>query len=125
MYEHLLSSGYQLFLKNIKSCLSQQDGSWEGEKNKDGSRIFAYGSFPPIKIQVPEALHWPQPIAQSRGNYQASLPQLLADARQLGDEIAKGDTGYKTNQPWACLWLPSGFKCLICISGITCGKRRN
>ncbi|MES2732151.1 MAG: DinB family protein [Bacteroidota bacterium] len=97
MYEHLLSSGYQLFFKKIKACLSQQHGSWEGEKNKDGARIFASGSFPPIKIKIPEAWLGPSPVAKPRDTYQASLLQFLSEARQLGSEIAQGDTGYKTN----------------------------
>jgi hypothetical protein len=97
MYEHLLSSSYQLFFKKINACLRQQYGSAEGEKTSDAAKMFSYGSFPPIKIKVPEAWQGPQPMAQSRKSYAVALTQLLTDARRLGQEIAKDTAGYKTN----------------------------
>ena len=97
MYEHLLSSSYQLFFKKIDACLRQQYGSPEGEKTSEGAKVFSYGSFPPIKIKVPEAWQGPPLSAQSRESYAAALNQLLTDARRLGEEIAKDTTAYKTH----------------------------
>ena len=97
MYEHLLASSHQLFFKKINACLRQQYGSPEGEKISEGAKIFSYGSFPPIKIKVPQAWQRPQPTPQSRESYAVALNQLLTDVRSLGEEVAKDTAAYKTN----------------------------
>ncbi len=99
MYEHLVSSAYNLFFKKIKACLTHQYGSLEGEKNKDGMKMYSYGSFPPIKIEMPEVWRGPQPVARPRQEYSAALASFLADVRQLGEQVAKDDGAYKTNHP--------------------------
>jgi hypothetical protein len=99
MYEHLLSSAYNLFFRKINACLTHQHGSLEGEKNKDGVKLFAYGSFPPMKIQMPEVWRGPQPIALPRQAYATALVNFLADVQQLGEEVAKDEGAYKTNHP--------------------------
>ena len=97
IYEHLLSSSYQLFFKKIDACLRQQHGSLEGEKNTDGVKMFSYGSFPPIKIKVPEAWQGPPPVAKPKDSYPAALNQFLTDAYRKGEEVANDTAGYKTN----------------------------
>jgi len=99
MYEHLVSSAYNLFFRKIKACLTHQYGSLEGEKNKDGMKLFAHGSFPPIKIAIPEAWRGPQNIAHPRLEYTTLLANFLTDTKQLGQEVAKDDGTYKTNHP--------------------------
>jgi hypothetical protein len=96
MYEHLLSSSYQLFFKKIDACLHQQYGSLEGEKNSDGVKMFSYGSFPPIKIKMPEAWQGPQPVAKPKDSYVAAMKQFLTDAYHKGEEVAGDTAGYKT-----------------------------
>jgi hypothetical protein len=104
MYEHLyITSGY-FFMANVMRCLEQRKGQIGGEKNEYGEKQYKYGTFPPIKIKIPEVLRGPEPNAKTRAEYKVLLPKVLEDAQKLIELIEANDGQYKTNHP-AFGWL--------------------
>ncbi|WP_026998896.1 DinB family protein [Eisenibacter elegans] len=95
MYEHLIQSS-KFFVIQLKSCLEQKNGSTEGERNEHGDKAFQYNSFPPIKIEVPEAWRGPDPEAKDRAYYRTALQSTLDYVSKLEERVAQNDGQYKT-----------------------------
>ncbi len=95
MYEHLITSS-SFFRYQIKLCLSQQKGQLGGEKNSTGENMYQYGSFPPIKIKIPEAWKGPEPSAKPKEAYHALLQKELDSLCELVDIIQDDAGEYKT-----------------------------
>ncbi|MEC0125412.1 DinB family protein [Paenibacillus pabuli] len=56
MYQHLIQSAMKLHLANVRLCISADEKTvkkTDQGKTEAGEVIFAQGSFPPIRIQVP------------------------------------------------------------------------
>lgn len=95
MYEHLLTST-EFFIAQIRGCLKEEKGSFEGEKTPIGEQIIAFGSFPPMEIKVPEKYRTAgEPIAQSRKIYQERFQELIQTLPLLQKEIEARPTPYK------------------------------
>lgn len=54
MIQHLINSALHMQLPNVEQCLAANNSALSlTEKTKNGVAVFAQGSFPPIRIQVP------------------------------------------------------------------------
>ncbi len=104
MYEHLAVSSQFFFLANCVRCLEKRKGQLGGEKNEFGEKLFIKGSFPPIKIKIPEVLRGPDPVAKSRQEYRQILEKILVDSKNLIEAVSNDDSSYKALQP-AMGWL--------------------
>jgi DinB superfamily len=104
MYEHLTVSSSFFFLANCLRCLEKRKGQEGGEKNEFGEKLFIKGSFPPIKIKIPEVLRGPEPVAKTRAEYQILLAKILVDSKNLIAAVNNDDGSYKALQP-AMGWL--------------------
>ncbi len=104
MYEHLyITSGY-FFMAHVMRCLEQRKGQIGGEKNEFGEKQYKFGTFPPIKIKIPEVLRGPEPVAKTSSEYKVLLAKVLVDAQKLIEPIEANDGQYKTLHP-AFGWL--------------------
>jgi DinB superfamily len=104
MYEHLVVSSQFFFLANCVRCLEKRKGQLGGEKNEFGEKLFMKGSFPPIKVKIPEVLRGPEPVAKSRQEYRPILEKILIDSANLIEAVNNDDGSYKAIQP-AMGWL--------------------
>ena len=98
VYEHLFQAS-RLFFFNIKSCLSKENGAAEGGKNENGEKMFALGSFPPIKIKKPKEFGNIEPTAQNLENYKEIFEGLLSKAESIMNAVAEDDGSYKVAHP--------------------------
>lgn len=95
MYEHIVGSAF-FFIKQISSCLNQENGSLEGSKNEHGVKSFEkYNSLPPIKIQVPKAWRGPDPIAKPKDEYKGILEKVLQKYQPLIIKVDSDESNYK------------------------------
>lgn len=55
MVQHLINSALYMQLRNVDQCLVPSEDSLVSQagKTEAGAAIFAEGSFPPIRVQVP------------------------------------------------------------------------
>jgi DinB superfamily len=104
MYEHLTVSSNFFFLANCVRCLEKRKGQEGGEKNEFGEKLFIKGSFPPVKIKIPEVLRGPEPVAKTRQEYRMLLAKILIDSENLIETVINDDSNYKALQP-AMGWL--------------------
>ena len=75
-----------------------------GEKNEFGEKLFIKGSFPPVKIKIPEVLRGPEPVAKACKEYRSILEKVLSDSKNLIDAVSNDEGSYKALQP-AMGWL--------------------
>jgi hypothetical protein len=104
MYEHLTVSSNFFFLANCVRCLEKRKGQEGGEKNEFGEKLFMKGSFPPVKLKIPEVIRGPEPVAKSREAYRPILEKILVDSKNLIEAVSNDDGSYKAIQP-AMGWL--------------------
>jgi DinB superfamily len=104
MYEHLTVSSQFFFLANCLRCLEKRKGQEGGEKNEFGEKLFIKGSFPPVKLKIPDAIRGPEPIAKTREEYKSILAKILADSQNLIEAVSNDDGSYKALQV-AMGWL--------------------
>jgi hypothetical protein len=98
VYEHLFQAA-RLFFFNIKSCLNKENGASEGGKNENGQKMFALGSFPPIKIKKPKEFGNSEPTAQSLNSYKEIFEGVLSKAESIQSAVAQDDGSYKVAHP--------------------------
>lgn len=60
MVQHLINSALYMHLRNIEQCLvpSQDQPVLQTGKTEVGAAVFAQGSFPPIRVQVPPSAQY-------------------------------------------------------------------
>jgi len=104
MYEHLTVSSQFFFLANCVRCLEKRKGQEGGEKNEFGEKLFIKGSFPPVKLKIPDAIRGPEPIAKTREEYRNILAKILTDSQNLIEAVSNDDGSYKALQV-AMGWL--------------------
>lgn len=104
MYEHLTVSSQFFFLANCLRCLEKRKGQEGGEKNEFGEKLFIKGSFPPVKLKIPDAIRGPEPVAKTREEYKSILKKILADSQNLIEAVSNDDGSYKALQV-AMGWL--------------------
>lgn len=104
MYEHLTVSSNFFFLANCVRCLEKRKGQEGGEKNEFGTKLFIKGSFPPVKLKIPEVIRGPEPVAKTRQEYRPILEKILVDSNNLIEAVNNDDGSYKALQP-AMGWL--------------------
>ena len=104
MYEHLYVSTNFFFLANIQRCLDQRKGQLGGEKNEHGENLYKYGSFPPVKIKIPDVLRGPEPVGKTRDAYVPLLDKMTEDYVKMLEAVAQDTGQYKCIQP-AFGWL--------------------
>lgn len=95
MYEHLIISN-SFFYYQINNCFSQRKGQIGGDKNPTGENMYQYGSFPPIKIKIPEAWKGPEPIAKAKQEYTKLLQTELEKLNLLITPLQNDSGEYKT-----------------------------
>jgi hypothetical protein len=95
MYEHLYSS-HSFFIYQVKNCLAQRKGQIGGEKTEIGENIYKYGTFPPIKVTIPEKYRGPEPIAKPRTAYAEMLETMQTDFQALVEPLEQDSGAYKT-----------------------------
>lgn len=104
MYEHLTVSSQFFFLANCVRCLEKRKGQEGGEKNEFGEKLFIKGSFPPVKLKIPDAIRGPEPVAKTREEYKSILKKILTDSQNLIEAVSNDDGSYKALQV-AMGWL--------------------
>lgn len=98
MYEHLALSSFMFFLANTKRCLEKRKGKEEGAMNEHGRALFAVGSFPAIKIKMPEAVAH-VPVARPLAIYKEELQRIVIDAQAMIEPLSQDTGQYKTYHP--------------------------
>jgi hypothetical protein len=109
LYEHLHITSNFFFLKNIKYCIEQRNGQLGGLMTDIGLRVFAQGSFPPIKVKVPFA-EYEDPSANTISYYKLSFGKTTQQIQQQQAAIQASNPLYKTSHIVfgmlnACEWL--------------------
>jgi hypothetical protein len=104
MYEHLVTSSNFFFLANCVRCIEKRKGQEGGEKNQFGEKLFLKGSFPPVKLKIPDPIRGPEPVAKTRQEYRPILEKILVDSKNLIEAVNKDDGSYKALQV-AMGWL--------------------
>lgn len=104
MYEHLTVSSQFFFLANCVRCLEKRKGQEGGEKNEFGEKLFTKGSFPPVKLKIPDAIRGPEPVAKTKEEYRSILKKILTDSQNLIEAVSNDDGSYKALQV-AMGWL--------------------
>ncbi len=97
MYEHIFVSS-QFFLYQASNCISERKGQIGGNKTDIGQNIYQYGSFPPIKIKIPEAYQTPEPlVSKTRMEYNLLLVDMLFKMEKMIEILEKSNLEYKVN----------------------------
>ncbi len=95
IYEHLLKSN-RFFLDQVQACLDRIKGELGGEKTEAGTNMYQHGSFPPIKIKIPEAWQGPEPIAREIDKYPNLYEVELSKWKMIRARVAQDEGKYKT-----------------------------
>jgi hypothetical protein len=96
MYEHLTTS-HSFFIYQVKNCLEKRKGELGGEKTDIGKNIYQHGTFPPIKVSIPEKYRGPEPVARAISEYKVIFEQMKTDFTALVDKISADEGEYKTS----------------------------
>lgn len=76
LYEHISQSN-AFFARLVQYCLKQEKGQLGGAKNEVGEKIFAQGTFPPIRIKMPEEFK----VTVKEPKAQDAYPPILEQER--------------------------------------------
>lgn len=88
VYAHILGGAHQFFFDHVEKCL-------KGEKTENGSKklpgrlIFLLGSFPPIRIRMPEAIQKRIPKEFSTEMYQPKIKEVQPILDMLPGQLEK------------------------------------
>lgn len=91
MVQHLINSALYMQLRNIDQCLvlSQDPLVSHVGKTEDGAAIFAQGSFPPIRIQVPPSAQYTPEQPESKEQLIQGLHTVIQRMREIEPSLEK------------------------------------
>ncbi|BAU28739.1 DinB family protein [Aneurinibacillus soli] len=101
MYMHLINSALYMQLRNVEACRNQigQHVSTVEEKTENGEAIFAQGSFPPIRIQVPSSKEYTPLQPESKEQIGTGLKRVLDQMRELEPTLDAIPLAYTARHP--------------------------
>lgn len=101
MYLHIINSALNMQLHNVKVCQERLEGVVlvTGEKTEKGNQIFAQGSFPPIKIQVPPTKQYTPPQPTDKEELVQGLKNVLDSMRNWGSVVEEIPSDFKMMHP--------------------------
>lgn len=91
MIQHLISSALDMQLYHAEQCLlsSKKPLSSRKEKTELGAAIFAQGSFPPIRIQVPPSVQYTPQLPESKEQLIEGLHMVIQKMKELEPFLEK------------------------------------
>lgn len=98
VYNHLLKSAFYMQLKAIEECMNE-DTPTAGEKSEGGKAIFIAGTFPPIKIKVPDSPGYTPDNPEDKEKIKAALTQLIEKMKETAAVLPKIPNSRKVQHP--------------------------
>ena len=101
MVQHLINSALSMHLGNIDQCLmpSQDSVPTPAEKTEDGAAVFAQGSFPPIRIQVPPSAQYTPKQPESKEQLIQGLHTVVQRMREIEPALEKASKHNTVSHP--------------------------
>ncbi|WP_379137928.1 DinB family protein [Paenibacillus sp. sgz500958] len=91
MIQHLINSALYMQLRNVDQCLlpNQDSSVSQAAKTEAGAAVFAQGSFPPIRIQVPPSPQYTPEQPASKEQLIQGLHTVIQRMREIEPALAK------------------------------------
>ncbi|WP_339242977.1 DinB family protein [Paenibacillus sp. FSL F4-0243] len=101
MVQHLINSALHMQLRNIDQCLvpNQDPLASHVGKTEDGAAIFAQGSFPPIRIQVPPSAQYTPEQPESKEQLIQGLHTVIQRMREIEPSLEKASNQNTVSHP--------------------------
>ncbi len=99
LYDHLSVSSQKFFLANVNRCIEQRGGQEGGDKTTNGEAMMKNGSFPDIKIKVPDVFKAIEIIPKSIEEYKSVLESIQNSVDSIFNVSTDINENYKTSHP--------------------------
>lgn len=101
MIQHLISSALYMQLRNLDQCLvSGQDLQVSlADKTEVGAAVFAQGSFPPIRIQVPPSPQYTPDQPESKDQLIQGLHTVIQRMKEVEPTLEKASKQNTVSHP--------------------------
>lgn len=101
MVQHLISSALYMQLRNMDQCLVQNQNRLVSptEKTEDGAAVFAQGSFPPIRIQVPPSAQYTPEQPESKEQLIRGLRTVIQRMKEIEPALEKASKQNTVSHP--------------------------
>lgn len=88
MYMHLVGAALFMQLRNAEACREQETAAPSSGKTDAGMEIFALGSFPPVRIRVPDSPQYTPQQPASLEQIEQGLHAVIARMREMEPTLA-------------------------------------
>jgi hypothetical protein len=101
MIQHLINSALYMQLRNLDQCLapSQDLKVTFSEKTEAGAAVFAQGSFPPIRIQVPPSPQYTPEQPESKEQLVQGLHTVIQRMKEVEPALEKASKQNTVSHP--------------------------
>ncbi|MCF2944432.1 DinB family protein [Paenibacillus tarimensis] len=101
MFQHLINSALHMQLRSIEQCLasSQETDVSPAEKTEMGVSLFAQGSFPPIRIQVPPSAQYTPQQPESKEQLVQQLHTIIQRMKDVEPALEQASKQYTVSHP--------------------------
>ncbi|WP_340395701.1 DinB family protein [Paenibacillus sp. FSL E2-0177] len=101
MFQHLINSALYMQLRNIDQCLVLDQDPLVAHvgKTEDGAAIFAQGSIPPIRIQVPPSAQYTPEQPESKEQLIQGLRTVIQRMREIEPSLEKASKQNTVSHP--------------------------
>lgn len=101
MIQHLISSALYMQLRNMEQCLmpSQKLQVSPADKTEIGAALFAQGSFPPIRIQVPPSPQYTPDQPESKERLIQGLHKVIQSMKEAEPTLEKASKQITVTHP--------------------------
>ncbi|WP_019422807.1 DinB family protein [Paenibacillus sp. OSY-SE] len=99
MYNHLIQSAMFMQIGAIAKCAEAESTDTAEGKSEDGQRIFQMGSFPPIKIKVPDSPQYTPSQPESKEQLAEGLEKVWEQAQSWAAKLHEIPGNRKVKHP--------------------------
>ncbi|CAH1220495.1 hypothetical protein PAECIP111892_04852 [Paenibacillus auburnensis] len=91
MFQHLINSALYMQLRNADQCLvqTQELQGASAEKTEAGAAIFAQGSFPPVRVQVPPSPEYTPKQPEDKEQLIQGLHTVIRRMKEIEPALAE------------------------------------
>lgn len=99
MYNHLIKSALFMQLGAVEKCAEGEASDTLERMSEDGQQIFRLGSFPPIKVKVPDSPQYTPPQPESKEQIAEGLDKVWGKAQSWASKLNEIPENRKVKHP--------------------------